>query len=67
MMNIKFNKDKRILRLSSRQAQSTLEYLIMLAVLIAIIVAVATTVMRPAIEDSMSKLGNAINTAADDF
>jgi hypothetical protein len=49
------------------KAQSTLEYLIGLAVIIAILVAVGRTIMRPALEQAMGKLGNAIKTAADNF
>jgi len=56
---IKSEKDK--------QGQSTLEYLVILAVVIGVIVYVATAIVKPSLVASMNKLGNAINYAADEF
>lgn len=49
------------------KAQSTLEYILVLAVIIAVIVAASRTIIRPAMEGSLNKLANAINEAADSF
>ncbi|MEW6008962.1 MAG: hypothetical protein AB1629_04930 [Candidatus Omnitrophota bacterium] len=53
--------------LEESKGQSTLEYLIVLAVLIAAIISVAVAVLNPAIRDSMTRLGDAIRNAADQF
>lgn len=51
----------------NNRAQSTLEYLIVLAVITAIIFAAATNIIKPAVDESMDKLGNVIKQAADEF
>jgi Flp pilus assembly pilin Flp len=51
----------------NRTGQSTLEYLIVLVVIIAIIIAASQAIIRPAVENSLSKLGNAIEEAATQF
>ena len=54
-------------RKNRNKGQSTLEYLIVFAVIIATILLVTKTIIKPAVEDSMNHLGNAIRDAADKF
>ena len=49
------------------KAQSTLEYLVVLAVIIAVVVTAARTVIKPSVEGSLNRLGNAIKKATNTF
>lgn len=59
-------KRKTVLK-NNNKAQSTLEYLIVLVIVIAIIFTFARLALRGAIEGSLDKLSNNIKNAADNF
>ena len=48
----------------NRKGQSTLEYLLIAAVVIAAVAIAATTIIRPAVDNTMNQSGSAINNAA---
>ena len=48
----------------NRKGQSTLEYLLIAAVVIAAVAIAAGTVIRPAVDNTLNQSSSAINTAA---
>lgn len=48
----------------NRKGQSILEYVIVLTVIVAAIALAAGTMIKPALNNAMNKMGNTINTAA---
>ena len=48
----------------SKKGQSVLEYVIVLTAIIAIIIAAATAVIRPAVQQTMTDAGNSITSAS---
>ncbi|MFH0827142.1 MAG: hypothetical protein V1923_04590 [Candidatus Omnitrophota bacterium] len=48
----------------SKKGQSVLEYVIVLTAIIAVIVAGATTILRPAVQNTLNSSGQTITNAA---
>lgn len=59
MLKLKFKKDEK--------AQSTLEYLIVLAVLIGLMITAGRTIFKPAMSQALTKLGQSVVSAANSF